>query len=154
MIRSTCVATFAAALLVANGPAQASEALDKVVASYLEIHSQLAADKVDGIKAPASAVATAAAGMGDAGRDISAAAKAVEGAADINAAREAFGTLSDAVIAAAKAEDWKGLEDVKLAYCPMAKKSWLQKEDAIRNPYYGTQMPTCGSFKDPRAGSR
>jgi hypothetical protein len=28
----------------------------------------------------------------------------------------------------------------------MVKKSWLQKEPDIRNPYYGTAMLTCGSF--------
>jgi hypothetical protein len=54
--------------------------------------------------------------------------------------------LSDAVIAAAKAEGWKDLPGMKVAYCPMAKRSWIQKEDAIRNPYYGKSMLTCGSF--------
>ncbi len=34
-----------------------------------------------------------------------------------------------------------------VAYCPMAKKPWLQKEgEAIGNPYYGQKMPGCGSF--------
>ena len=47
--------------------------------------------------------------------------------------------LSDAVVAAAKAEGWKDLGDVKLAYCPMVKQSWLQKDEKIRNPYYGTR---------------
>jgi Cu(I)/Ag(I) efflux system membrane fusion protein len=77
------------------------------------------------------------------------AAKAVAAATDIKAAREAFGPLSDAVIAAAKAEGWKDLSDVKLAYCPMVKQSWLQKEEKIHNPYYGTAMATCGEFKKP-----
>ena len=37
--------------------------------------------------------------------------------------------------------------DVKLAYCPMADKPWLQKDKDIKNPYYGSAMLTCGSFK-------
>jgi hypothetical protein len=74
------------------------------------------------------------------------AAKAVGDAADLKAARVAFGELSDAVIAAGKAEGWKDTPEVKVAYCPMAKKSWVQKESEIRNPYYGTAMLTCGSF--------
>jgi hypothetical protein len=28
--------------------------------------------------------------------------------------------------------------------------SWLQKEDKVRNPYYGTLMLECGELKDPR----
>jgi Cu(I)/Ag(I) efflux system membrane fusion protein len=75
------------------------------------------------------------------------AAKTVGAAADIKAAREAFGPLSDAVVAAAKAEGYKDLADVKLAYCPMVQKSWLQKGDQIQNPYYGQAMSSCGEFK-------
>lgn len=34
-------------------------------------------------------------------------------------------------------------------HCPMANKgkgaNWLSKENAIKNPYYGSQMLTCGS---------
>ena len=65
------------------------------------------------------------------------------------AARDAFGALSDAVVAAAKAEGWKDLGDAKLAFCPMARRPWLQKEDKIRNPYYGSAMLDCGEFKKP-----
>jgi hypothetical protein len=41
----------------------------------------------------------------------------------------------------------KAPDGVRTAYCPMAKKSWLQKGDTLANPYYGTSMPTCGEFK-------
>ena len=68
--------------------------------------------------------------------------------ADLKAARDAFAALSDAVIAAGNAEGWQDVGEVKLAYCPMVKRSWLQKDQAqIRNPYYGSQMLTCGEFK-------
>ena len=123
---------------------QASDAMKAIVGSYLEIQKQLATDKIDGVKGPATSIATQAARMGTAGQDIAKAAAALEQAADLNAAREAFGPLSDAVIAAAKAEGWKDMGDVKVAYCPMVKRSWLQKEDQIRNPYYGAAMSTCG----------
>jgi len=29
-------------------------------------------------------------------------------------------------------------------YCPMAEGYWLSKENAIKNPYYGSQMLSCG----------
>lgn len=134
--------------------AHASDSLEAIVSSYLEIHAQLAADRIDGIKAPAAAIAKSAASMGDSGKKIATAAKAVEEAGDLEAARDAFAPLSDAVIAAAKAKGWEGLDDVKLAYCPMVKASWLQKEAAVRNPYYGSGMPTCGEIKDPKRESR
>ena len=129
--------------------ARAFEGLTEVVASYVEIQALLAADKIDGIKAPAAAISKKAASMGEAGVGIVAGAKAVEGAADLEAARKAFARLSESVIAAAKAQGWQGL-GVKLAYCPMVDASWLQKEQQIRNPYYGSSMLTCGEFKDPK----
>jgi hypothetical protein len=128
---------------------RAAEGLKEVVGSYLEIQAQLATDKFEGVKPAATALAARADAMGEAGAAISKAAKTVAAAADLKAARDSFGPLTDAVVAAAKADGWKDLGDVKLAYCPMVKQSWLQKEDTIRNPYYGTAMSGCGEFKKP-----
>jgi hypothetical protein len=128
---------------------QASDAMKAIVGSYLEIHAQLATDKIDAIKAPATALATQAAGLGEAGAAMAKAARTVADAPDLKAARDAFGVLSDAVVSAAKAEGWKDFGEVKLAFCPMAKRSWLQKDEKIRNPYYGSTMLECGEFKKP-----
>jgi hypothetical protein len=38
-------------------------------------------------------------------------------------------------------------EGVKVAFCPMVRKPWMQQGEAIANPYYGSQMLTCGSFR-------
>ena len=136
--------------VVLSGPTvQASDAMKAIVGSYLEIHARLATDKFDGIKGPAAALATRAEGLGEAGAGMAKAARTVGNAPDLKAARDAFGGLSDAVIAAAKAEGWKDLSDVKLAYCPMVQRSWLQKDEKISNPYYGSAMLTCGEFKKP-----
>lgn len=139
-----------ACMTLPMGVAEASEALKKVVASYIEIQTQLAADKIDAIKGPARAIVSDAGTMGESGADIVAAAKTVERASDLKKAREAFGKLSDVVIAAAKADGWKDLDGVKLAYCPMVRNSWLQKDERVRNPYYGSLMLECGEFRDPR----
>ncbi len=128
---------------------RAADGLKEVVGSYLEIQAQLATDKFEGVKPAATALAGRADAMGQAGAAIARAAKTVAAAADLKAARDSFGPLTDAVVAAAKADGWKDLGDVKLAYCPMVKQSWLQKEDTIRNPYYGTAMSGCGEFKKP-----
>ncbi|QEC66135.1 DUF3347 domain-containing protein [Panacibacter ginsenosidivorans] len=39
-------------------------------------------------------------------------------------------------------------QPVYQAYCPMKKAYWLSNEAAIRNPYYGKQMLTCGKVSD------
>ena len=146
MRRATVFILFAAAVFAA-APAYASDSLKAIVGSYLEMQASLAADKLEGVKPAAHTIGEQAVRMGTAGEAIAKAAKAVEGAPDIKAARAAFGDLSDAVIAAGNAEGWKDVPDVRVAYCPMAKESWLQKESEIRNPYYGKSMLTCGDFK-------
>ena len=148
-IRTLAIAIAAVSLGAGAAAQAASEAMKAVVGSYLEIQAQLASDKMDGVKASATALATRAGALGDAGAPVAKAAKTVADAPDLKAARDAFGPLSDAVIAAAKADGWKDLGDVKLAYCPMVKRSWLQKGEKINNPYYGTAMATCGEFKKP-----
>jgi Protein of unknown function (DUF3347) len=146
MKRSALV--LAIAVLSLASPLMASDAMKAIADSYLKIQSQLVNDKMDAVKPAAQAIVDQAARMGEAGREIEKTAKAVGQAADLKAAREAFGPLSDAVIAGAKAEGWKDVSGLKVAYCPMANRSWLQKENTIRNPYYGSSMATCGEFKE------
>ena len=126
---------------------QASDAMKAIVGSYLEIQGRLAVDKLEGIKPAAAAIGEQGTRMGAEGTAIVKAAKAMEESADLKSAREAFGALSDAVIAAGTAEGWKDIPDLRVAYCPMIKKSWLQKDDVIKNPYYGASMSTCGEIK-------
>ena len=38
-------------------------------------------------------------------------------------------------------------EKIIVAYCPMAPGRWLQTEKIISNPYYGSEMLTCGVFE-------
>ena len=138
-----------AALLAFSVPsASASDALKNVVSSYLQIQTQLAADKIDGIKASAAEIAKNAAQLED-GKDIAAGAKELERAGDIKNARAAFEKLSTAVIAAVKSSG-ADVEGLKVGFCPMVNASWLQKDGQVRNPYYGSAMLTCGELKDPK----
>jgi uncharacterized protein DUF3347 len=127
--------------------AAASEAMKAIVAAYLEIQSQLVADKVDGIKAQAHTIGAQAAVMGEPGSATATAAADVEKAPDLKAAREAFAPLSEAVVAAAKKDGWTDVSGLKLAYCPMVKRSWLQSQDTLQNPYLGKTMLNCGEFR-------
>lgn len=59
--------------------------------------------------------------------------------------REHFATFSDNMITLAKGAKLSA-QPVYEAYCPMKKASWLTGENTIKNPYYGSSMPTCGKI--------
>jgi hypothetical protein len=142
-------------LVLALGMAvAASESTKAIVASYLQIHAALSADRIEGVKPAAAAIARDAAKLGTPGEAIVKAAKAMESAADLKAAREALGPLSDAIIAAAAADGWKDLPGLKVGYCSMVDRHWIQKDGKVNNPYYGSEMLTCGELKDPGQASK
>ncbi|MBC9929085.1 DUF3347 domain-containing protein [Chitinophaga qingshengii] len=72
-------------------------------------------------------------------------------AADIEAQRAAYATLSNDLIALVKKS---GLNSGALYvdFCPMALNDkggyWLSSEKGIQNPYFGDQMLTCGEVKE------
>jgi hypothetical protein len=39
-------------------------------------------------------------------------------------------------------------EPIYQQYCPMKKAAWLSNESAVKNPYYGSSMLTCGNVTD------
>lgn len=124
-----------------------------MVAAYLSVHEALAADNQaaartafvqvkDGLSAQLisnSAVlarATKAAAAGAAAKDL-------------DAARKAFGELSAAFVDWLKAQPSPATEALQLANCPMAfgtGAKWFQRGDKIHNPYYGSEMPSCGTI--------
>lgn len=72
-----------------------------------------------------------------------AAAASLAGASDLTASRDAFYELSKPLVR------WRQAAVVEVpavAYCPMAKRSWLQPEGDLSNPYYGQSMLTCGEI--------
>jgi hypothetical protein len=62
---------------------------------------------------------------------------------DVKSQREYFASFSDKMIALAKASKLT-TEPVYQLYCPMKKSNWLSSEKAVKNPYYGSSMLTCG----------
>jgi protein SCO1 len=125
--------------------ADTSGRLARMVDLYLRIPQSLNADKTDGIKDTADRIVSIAATMGDRGYAVFKAAGDMKDAVDLAAARSALGPLTDAMLALSRSGETLG-DGVKVAYCPMARKSWLQKGDTIRNPYYGQSMSECGRF--------
>ena len=115
-----------------------------IVDPYLRIQRALNVDTVAGIKNDARLIAEHAATRGSKGAAMQTAAVDLQQAADLTAARTAFARLSDAVIQYARESGAALGDEVKVAYCPMVQKYWLQKGDTIQNPFYGKQMSDCG----------
>ncbi len=134
-----------AAVVITAAPARAADIPAAVLDPYLQIQTALAADSLDGAKTAARTLAAQGAKLGPAFKAAADTAAGLAAAGDIKAARTAFGTLSDAMLALAGGGT--GGAGVRVAYCPMAKKSWLQKDGQIANPYYGAEMLRCGEFK-------
>ena len=135
--KAVFVATFILTLVAVAGPALAADLPAALVDPYLRVQTALAADKI----------ARAAGSLGAQAKAIVDAARQLESAADVTKARDAFGNLSDAIVAYLQASGSTPGSDVKVAFCPMAAKPWLQKGTAIRNPYYGKSMLECGEIK-------
>ena len=130
-------------LTVAIGTPAGAELADDVAAPYLHIQLALANDSIDGVADAAASIAASAATLGEAGVDIAAAAEALAAAKDLRTVRAVFGPLSDALIAYGEEV---GFGELRVAYCPMVDKSWVQAAGDIRNPFYGSMMLTCGEF--------
>jgi Protein of unknown function (DUF3347) len=62
---------------------------------------------------------------------------------DINHQREHFMSLSANLFQLARQVKLSS-QPIYEDYCPMRKAYWLSGDTAIRNPYFGSTMPTCG----------
>jgi len=130
-----------------NTPAAGTMLTRDIVDPYLQIQTALADDKIDGVKAHAGEIATAATALGAPAMKIDTSALQLASATELADAREKFGTLSEAIDTYMTGLHLIPPDGVKVAYCPMVNKPWLQQGDTIDNPYYGKEMPTCGNFK-------
>src|SRR5207245_3404480 len=79
--------------------------------------------------------------------DVATQAETLAKAKEIKAAREAFKPLSASLVKYL-ADNKAGVGTYHEAYCPMVKASWLQTGKAIKNPYMGKQMLSCGELKN------
>jgi hypothetical protein len=146
MSRNTILGAVVAMLLVGQ-VAAAADLPPALIDPYLQVQVALSADQFEGVTSNAAAIEKAATALGNDARAIVDGSKKLAAAADIKAAREAFGDVSTALAEYAEKTKTPLGPEVRVAYCPMVKKPWLTKDKTIRNPYYGAAMLTCGSFK-------
>jgi hypothetical protein len=166
MMKKSVLALFVMALISVQavpglaGHQDRESSFDTMMDHYIGIQTALAADSLDEIAVHALAIkmiagqiheesATACQGVSNDKlftcqqmmAAISTATTRLAEATDLEEARATFGELSDSMI------QFRNLlpgERPNVAYCPMAKRSWLQHGDVIANPYYGSAMLRCG----------
>lgn len=119
--------------------------IDAMLDAYYVIRRGLADDSVDSLETMATRIAKDASSeaIRDAARSL-----AQDGPTDdLKATRDDFETLSNVLIAYVGSHASQMKKMPLKAYCPMADAFWLQKGGELLNPYMGTKMPYCGSFK-------
>lgn len=125
-----------------------AQPVQTVFDNYITVQAALAQDSLKGVSTAAAAMAKAI--QGDSAQALSPKVakqtQALASAKDLATARDAFKSLSDSLI--------QHLKDQKVpagtyyvAYCPMAKASWLQTDKTIINPYMGKGMIHCGQIQ-------
>ena len=118
--------------------------LKPMLDAYLRIQRGLNLDSLEGVAAGARAIAAEAGTLGAGGAPIQTPAGELETAGTLAAARAAFGKVGDAIMRYAKETGATFDADIKVAYCPMVNKQWIQKSDVVQNPFYGKSMSDCG----------
>jgi protein SCO1/2 len=124
----------------------ASPPASPLVDAAVAIQHALSQDTMVGVVAQAKALRDAAAALGAPGADIAAGAGVLAQQTTIADARIAFGAMSEALVASVRNGAVVVGDDIRVGYCPMVRKSWLQKDGAVANPYYGQKMLTCGEL--------
>ncbi|WP_413512837.1 DUF3347 domain-containing protein [Myroides odoratus] len=83
-------------------------------------------------------------------KDLTGSAEAISKSKDVSKQREAFDLLSKSIYELTKVS--KQAVPVYYQHCPMFNNgkgaNWLSKQSAIKNPYYGNKMLTCGSVTE------
>lgn len=104
---------------------------------YLKVSAALFQDDLAGAQAAARDVAES----GD--LVLTAPAKALAEAPNIEAARKEFVALSKQAVALSEGEP-----GFHVGSCPMVENGlWVQTDTSVKNPYMGQKMPSCGSIK-------
>lgn len=126
---------------------EGSELPHSLLDPYLRIQEALAEDSLEGVQQNAGLLTTESTKLGAPGMRIQTAAAQLTSPGEIEDARVKFANLSVALDTYMTGFKMTLPEGVRNAYCPMKQKPWLQEGDVVSNPYYGSEMPTCGEFR-------
>ncbi len=127
--------------------------LSKLLTQYYNIKDALVADNgnkaaseaeeyvktINGIEFQTISEGNANALLKDAG--------AISETKDIKKQREYFSNFSSNMVTLSKSVKLS-TDPIYKAYCPMKKAYWLTSDKAIKNPYFGSAMLTCGKITE------
>ncbi|MDQ8209431.1 DUF3347 domain-containing protein [Coraliomargarita sp. SDUM461003] len=150
-------------ILQAHSDAFKPQFVDTVVDPYLSIQKALAGDDLEAAQVGAKAFLQAmepAPHAGEAHQEavaLRAPVKRIAAASDIKVARTAFLESSRQMIAFIEHVGVTKDSPMFTAFCPMAFDGkggeWVQSDEKVANPYYGSMMFRCGSIQKQIAGS-
>ncbi len=123
-----------------------------VLDAYYAIADRLTKDSIETVGADAQRIVDAA--KSDAIRAAAGPLVHASHKDDIAATRDDFHALSDVLIAYVARHRAHMTATPLKVYCPMADANWLQAGGEILNPYMGSKMLHCGSFKPWTEASR
>jgi hypothetical protein len=135
-------------------PAPASESLKALAFAAADAADALAADDLGRYRQqlPALRAALAAIQADTPQSSLTRFTPSLADPADLKSARAQFEPLSTATADAARAQHLHHTAGLHLFECPMApatgKARWLQRSGGTKNPFFGSQMPTCGEELD------
>lgn len=125
--------------------------VDKLLNEYFKIQDTLTQDSVKGVDAAAKEIVslTSKVNAGDAQvqgliDSVKASAQRIQGK-ELKAARDEFFEMSKPLLVYLNMH-YSGDSEYFRFYCGMAKKGWIQSKNDLRNPYYGSEMLTCGEL--------
>lgn len=146
------IVALTATVLTQNSIAQDS-AQSPLLTSYYSIKDAMISGKADAVSSKAEAFMQAAGNTGDKSLPAESRGALLKDAGqiakskDIKQQRELFATFSANMLALAKVVKLSK-DPVYQQYCPMKKASWLSSSRAIKNPYFGNAMLTCGKVTE------
>jgi protein SCO1/2 len=102
-----------------------------LIDAYLITQSALSANSLTGVHDASRTIAVQAGALGPRASAVARAASVLQQSEELRSARDAFGTVSEALITLANASGSGFGDGVNVAYCPMMRKHWLQRGTAI-----------------------
>lgn len=148
------------AVLLSTITSAQSNPVSVVLNAYYKLKNELVAGNSSTAASAAAELKTAVASIGTSSasgaevkalepvkQKLQADAVAIAATNDLSKQRELFSSLSNNMISLAKSTTLSD-EEIFIDYCSMKKAYWLSAEKAIKNPYYGNRMLTCGNVKE------
>jgi len=120
-----------------------TDEMEDIFKNYFAMRELLAQDKVDQVSAHAQKMSIQLGNLIETLESIRASSSNLK-TDNLEEARKGFASLSQSMLSYLKQFGYSG--KTYSFHCSMIKESWLQENDQIGNPYYGSKMFKCGKM--------